>query len=110
MVAYGRSPYPFTVAGGIIKFFRLQFLQGIIDDTPIHQIFRMENRQSRRTAETGSGHIEIVTDRTNVRVGIIGVQHRIPVSSVALIRHPHFGHILRFRLQTNGTQHTNNQC
>ena len=103
MVTYGRSPHSLTVAGGIIKLFRLQLLQGIIDNTPIHQILGMENRQPRRTSEAGSGHIKIITGRTDIRVGVIGMQYRISISTVTLIRHPYLGYVLRFRLQTDGT-------
>ena len=46
---------------------------------PIHQIPRMQDRQSRKTVERGSRHIIILPHPAHVRIAVIRVQDRIKI-------------------------------
>ena len=60
----------------------------MIDDRPVHQIARMQDRQSRRAVEAGCGEIEIIADADHIRIGIIREQNRIAIGPVRLVRNP----------------------
>lgn len=74
----------------------IQIAQGIVDDLPVHQIFRMENRQPRHTLERRSRHIIILArcPHTDIRIRVIRIDHRVRIRPIAMIRTPHLRTVL----------------
>jgi len=53
----------------------------VVDERPVDEIARMQNRQSRRAVEAGGDQPEIVAVPDHVRIGIVGVDDWIAVSA-----------------------------
>ena len=85
----GRRPCP-TAMHRLVIIREGQSVHDIVDNLPADQILGMQQGHRRRVTETGRHHEIIPADPDCVRVGIIRVQNRIPVGSVAVIRDPHF--------------------
>ena len=51
----------------------------------------MEDRKTRHRVETRSGHVIVLADAHDIGVGIVGVDYRVLVRPVAVVRAPHFG-------------------
>ena len=73
MKADSRSPYTFPMLRFIEKLFGFLYRQRIIHQRPVYQITGMKYRKSRYAIKTGSRHIEIISCRTYVRIGIVGI-------------------------------------
>ena len=99
-MADGWCPNTFSMLGSIEELDGFYLFQRIACIFPVNQIFGMENGQTGSTSEAGSRHIKIFSYRTDIRIGIIGIQHRIDVCAILLVRYPGFGYILGFRLPT----------
>ena len=67
----------------------------ITNQVPVDQIARMQNGQARNTIKRRSCHVIIVAHANRIRIGIIGVQHRVGVGSVAIVGYPRFGKDIR---------------
>ena len=55
------------------------------DNLPINQIFRMTDRNSRHCHKGRTNHIIILPYTDNIRIRIIGINHRIGIGSVTII-------------------------
>ena len=91
MVTYGRSPHALSMLRLVIEFFRFDSFQRVVYQFPIHQILGMENGQPRSTIKAGSGHIKIISHRTHIRIGIVGMQNRIHIRPILPVGNPNFG-------------------
>ena len=100
MKADSRSPYTFPMLRFIEKLFGFLYRQRIIHQRPVYQITGMKYRKSRYAIKTGSRHIEIISCRTYVRIGIVGIKHRVLISTIAFISHPCPGYFLCTRPST----------
>ncbi len=60
-------------------------------DFPVDQIAGMQNRQTRNAGKRGCRHVKVIPYPYHIRIGIIGMQYRIPVCSVAVIGDPYPG-------------------
>ena len=79
------------------------------DDFPVHQVGGVQNRQTGNAVKRRGCHVVILATgpHTDIWVGIIGIDHRVCVGTVAIIRRPHFRFVSRL-----GTRHqgqSNNQ-
>ena len=96
-------PHALAMPCHVVKLPGHHALQGIVHDFPVHQVRGMQDGQAGRTGKAGCCHVEVVPHRTNVRVGIIRMNHRILICAVTQIGRPylrHIGLLLRF-----GTRH-----
>ena len=57
-----------------------QAVGGVTDDLPVDQIPGMEDRQAGHIGEGGRGHIEILSDADDVRIGEIHIQNGIQIT------------------------------
>ena len=73
MKADSRSPYTFPMLRFIEKLFGFLYRQRIIHQRPVYQITGMKYRKSRYAIKTGSRHIEIISCRTYIRIGVVGI-------------------------------------
>jgi hypothetical protein len=69
---------------------RLLLGEDMVDEPPVYEVVRVKDRQSRYSVEARRGHKEILADADDVRVGVIGVDYRIPVGTVTVIGRPYF--------------------
>ena len=84
MIANAWGPDAFSV---------LRFVEGIVRVLlkcmtyycPVHQVFRVQNRQTGDAGEARGSHIIIIADTNNVRVGIIRVKDGIFIRAVFII-------------------------
>ena len=65
-----------------------QVFDGVIDDRPVHQILRVQDRQSRRAIDTGSNQVKIVVKTNRIRVGIIRINYWVVKCSILLVGNP----------------------
>ncbi len=61
------------------------------DQGPVHQVFRMQDRQPRNRIETGRNHVKIVAHPDCVWIGVIGIEDGILVGAVSVVGNPDFG-------------------
>ena len=74
----------------------IEVLQCIAYNLPVYKILGVQDWQSRRTVETGGRHIVIFTtwSHADVRVRVVGIDYRIGVCSIAIVRRPYFRFVL----------------
>ena len=80
---------------------RIERLQGMTHNLPVHQIPGVQDGQSGDTVKRRGRHIVILTAGTHadIRIGIIRVDHGIGIGAVAIVGRPHFRSVLRMRQQ-----------
>ena len=89
MVADGGSPGTAAVHRLVI-IIKGKLIHDVIDDLPVHQILRMQQRHCGGVTEAGSDHKIIFSHTNGIRVRVIRIQDRVGISAVALIGDPHF--------------------
>ena len=97
MITDGGRPYAIAVLRLTAEVFEqlavalIEILQGIAYNLPVHQILGVQNRQSWGAMETGGRHIIILTAGTyaDIRVAVVGIDHGVSISAVAIIRAPY---------------------
>ena len=94
MVANGRSPYTHAVSRSRKDRVRLQSLQGMAYQLPMHQITRVENGQTRQTVKGTRRKIIVIAHGDYVRITVIGIEHRIRKSSIPIVRVPYLRDII----------------
>ena len=57
----------------------------------------MENRKPGNRVEARCSHVEVVADADDIRIGIISMNDRVPVSTVAVVRRPNLRDERRLR-------------
>src|SRR5215213_7022511 len=87
-----RSPDAVSVLGFAEHVERTLTRENVPDESPIDEIFGMEDGQTWSSVETRRGHVEVVAHADSVGIGVIRVDDRVLVSSVAVIRNPNLGH------------------
>ena len=83
-----RCPYSFAMLRFIKELLRFLNRQGVIHKRPVYQIIGVKYRKSRDAVKAGSCHIEVISRRAHIRIGIIGIKNRVLISAVALVSHP----------------------
>ena len=89
MITDGRCPGT-TAVYRLVIIVKGKLVNDVIDDLPVHQILRMQQRHCRGVTEAGSDHKIILSHTNGIRVRIIGIQDRVGIGAVALISDPHF--------------------
>src|SRR5690554_240009 len=90
VVTKGGCPYAIPVLGFGIMFKRVLTRQGMANQLPVYQVFGMQNGQTRRNIKAGGRHVKIVAHPYHIRVGVVGIQNRVYIGAVALVRNPDF--------------------
>ena len=62
-------------------------------DGPVYQIAGVQDREARHAIERRGGHIVVVTNSTQVGVGIVRIQDRVLVISIPKVGHPYFAYV-----------------
>src|SRR5947209_15761598 len=93
-----RGPDAAAVLRLIEHIIRWLALEDVADDRPVDQVFRAQNRQTRRGVETRSDQVIIIADANGVRIGIIGVDDRVFIRAVAVVGDPNFRACARARV------------
>jgi hypothetical protein len=57
----------------------------VVDERPVDEIARVENRQTGDVAETRGGEPIVVTDADGIGVGVVGEEDRILITAIAEI-------------------------
>ena len=98
-----------TVLGTFGSLDRCQSVgDGMADDSPVYQIFGVQDGKPRQAVEAGGRQIEVVSHTTGIRIGIVGIEHGILVSAVPLVGTPHFGYVVSLLgSQRHGYQQAN---
>ena len=89
MVTDGGSPGTAAVHR-LVVIFKGKLIHDVIDDLPVHQILRMQQRHCGGVTEAGSDHKIILSHTNGIRVRVIRIQDRVGIGAVALIGDPHF--------------------
>ena len=92
MIANGRCPYALAVLRLVEQLLRLLLLQGMTYNRPVHQVLGMEHGQSRNAVERRGCQVVVVAHRNGIRVTVVGIEHRIGIRAVAIVRTPHLRH------------------
>ena len=87
MVSYCRRPHAFGVLRHIIIIV-VNFIYGVIDEFPVHQIFRCQNRKAGHIIKAGRCHIIGIACPDDIRVRIICENNRIFKCAVLQIGFP----------------------
>jgi hypothetical protein len=61
---------------------------GMIHQSPVDQIARLENGKPRCAIEAGCGHPEILSDADHIEVRVIRVDHWVGIGSVSPVGNP----------------------
>src|ERR1017187_4043461 len=85
--ADGRRPHPTPGLDLFIAWVR-QIANRMIDERPVDQVTRMQNRQPRGAVKTRRCHEKIVSVPDHIRVGIISVENGIFIHPVTEVRRP----------------------
>ena len=75
----------------------VEITQGVVDDLPVYQVFGVEDGKAGGTLERRGRHVIVLArgPDTDIGIGIVGIDHGIGVSAVAIVGTPHLRHILR---------------
>ena len=88
VVADGWSPNTLAMLRLVEEFLGFLFLQGIADDFPVYQILAMKDRQTGNAVERTCREIIIIAYSYHIRVAIVGINHGIGISAVAIVGIP----------------------
>ena len=102
VIAYRRCPHTIAVLGLTAEVCQqggialIKVLQGITHNLPVHQIFRVEYRQSGGTVETRGRHIVILSAGPYADVGIriVGINNGVGIGAVTIIGRPYLRLVL----------------
>src|SRR5687768_17448314 len=58
------------------------------DQRPVHQVFGMQDRQTRYIFKGRGGHVIIIAYPYRIGIGVVGMQHGIFVGAISLVGYP----------------------
>ena len=89
VLADRRRPDTFAVARLVEDAARIgEILQRVVDDCPVDQVPRMQDRQTGGAVETTRNEIEVISIANHVRIRVVGAEDRIAIGAVGLVGEP----------------------
>src|ERR1019366_8623466 len=79
-----RRPYSSGVAipsHHVVLWAEIDLRQYVPDDRPMHQVLRLENRNTRHEFESRGDKIEVRSVANHIRIGIVGEEHGVLIAA-----------------------------
>ena len=90
VVPDGGCPRALPVVGTLVVAKRDRRVD-MVDDRPVDQVLRVQDRDARSARETRGDHIVVIPHPQHVGVGIVGIDDRVAVRAVAVVGGPDLG-------------------